>query len=286
MAAQYCSLVSPSSLDPRERANTIAQRALLVAILSAVFTGAAFLVPLGREFFTASYHTEQFLRGLTASSRMDVQQALTHVKQGSPAEDALFNLADLWRAAFEASGAKSEPDFKVEGATLDHTWQPYRVCFANIAVLPRKCWEVTDFIYEDGTGLVERFSVDGVPIDRISYRGSGDSDSLGNEGGITIDAYRRGWLGTPANDRACVAFLLKAPDVGKIVTHHFSREDWQFVDRQQKTVKGDIAWPAKVHNFRDVVAAVCVDSSAGLVLINEVKTGKDHKGTSSGWLWL
>jgi hypothetical protein len=273
----------PVDTDPRQRANTIAKWALAVSILSAIFTASAWAIPLYRELSDAKRHEDGLITGFASSSRSEVLRAFSHVSPGSHAESFLANVKDLWRAAFNASDTASESTFTASGASSELTSAgTYRVCFADLPILPRGCWIISDFVHQPDTGLIERFSVDGIPVDRLSTNYSSDQDS---EYGLNISAKYRGNIISPSGDRVCTTFLL-AVTGDRHKTHHFKRSDWLIEDRTEKEIAGDIAWPATLKYFRDQLAAVCIDSSQGFLLIREIASADNGNVTRSGWLWI
>lgn len=286
-------LLTPGAGDPRVVANRIAVGALVVALVSALFTGLTFLTPLTQVQSSQYYHANEFLKGISAESRTDVLRALSHTKAGSPAEALLLNLRDAWRAAFNASKIRSEAKFKVSGGSVAGHWGGYDACFAKIAVLPTGCWTLTDFIHDPATGLVVRFSVEGIPIEQISMRSSTTEDSLGGEVGLLVKARLQGRINNPntsKGDRTCVTYLLDAEFEEKNRNHVFNRKKWVINDRLLEKAKGDVAWPSVLYYYAESMAAVCVESSGGFIQVKEVQSkkqrGKKRPTAKWGWLWL
>lgn len=273
----------------RRVANKIATGALVVSILSAIFAAGVFFYPRLEKWQANAAREKAFVEGVAADRRGVLLAGMTQVQPGSPSERYMRTLSDLWRAAYFASRNTSEADFTARGGSIEPA-EPagYRVCMANVSVLPRGCHVFSDFIYNVDSGLIERFSIDGVPVDMLVFRYTDDTDYLGDEGRLKVRARMTGKLRSPDQGEECVSFLLTAEsDPGKAKwPMRFDRQDWNVQDRQERRMADSaVAWPATLSRLNRSMGAVRVPSNGGgFVWIRRVKDTKSNLYVSGGWL--
>ncbi|MCC6497949.1 MAG: hypothetical protein IT193_16980 [Propionibacteriaceae bacterium] len=230
-----------------------------------VVAGATFAitqVPALQKATRDSAREAAVAQALAASSRIEVDRSLSSVADGSAADRYLKAILWVWTAEADAVGT-SMNDFTAGGGSMEQSLDGFRVCYPGLGTMPETCVQVSAFVHDADTGLVNRFSLDGVPVDRL-VSGSSDVDALGNEGGLEVRAAVMGDLKNASRTRRCVVVQLTDPrdtwDEDKI---RFRRASWDVRDMENAAASGRVAWPKSIGIYDEKAGAACIDETAG-----------------------
>lgn len=263
-------------------ANFIAVGAAIFSLIGAGISA----YPLIQESSRQTEHRESLVAGLAGDEPSKIKAARTHVVASSPADVFLVNVDDWWYAADWAIEASKTPT--PEAGSWQHEGNGYRVCLPKLLPGDQVCLKLANFIYDPDNGLITRFSVDGVPVDSMSWDKSPSKDLIPKDRDLPLDVRAIGRIDLSSQDVRCVSYTIDMETRGfdgdskKVLYFNTKQFETQDINEQHATHR--LLWPRHLNGFQKATAVVCVPDYGGWIKIARQKSAKDTTVTAITWL--
>lgn len=257
-------------------ANVIAVVAALISLIGAGISA----WPLYLEHNSQVEHRDALVKALASGERFSIKTARAHVTAKSPADVFLQRVDDWWYAADWAAPGVPTP----EPGSYQSQERGYKVCLPKLLPGDQVCVELSDFVYDPETELITRFSVDGYPVDTMSWKEDGAAD-LAPKDAMPIDLRAIGRIDLVGQEMRCVAYTMrmKQGDSKAVIT--FKKNAFLSQDIQEKTVAKRLVWPSRITRFETATGVLCVPNYGGWVWIARQKSAKNTEEAGDGF-WV
>lgn len=260
----------PETAEAPSRRRNLDVWALALAIASLFVSATALAVPWASGVVSRKERVDRFTEGVAASTRLGVLDVMDEVVEGSVAGRYLGVLDRLWTAQESPSFVMGRntvdvgsDDFVAESRCGAFSVTCRRVCYPAASLAgPRGCYDFSDFRFDPNSGLISRFSIQGIPIDMLVSQTDLESDlSLAKRGSRSENfrVFQLGAIRRPDMQQASVALLLSS-DIGDTTTTRFGRGGFEAYDRNVDEALGRrswaLVWPRELPFFVQRYAAV------------------------------
>lgn len=265
----------------RRTANIIAVVAAFISVVSA----AAAVAPFYLEHSRQAKQQEALMDGLISDNWLESKAALAHVVKDSPA-DVFVNAIDDWWYAADWAG--DGPDPTPQAGSWERRDGAYQACLPRLLPGDQVCLRLADFVHDPASGLITRFSVDGLPVDAISWIKTDSQDLVPKDRGVPLNVRAISRIDLVSQKVRCVSYRLNMETEqvngdGKVLMY-FNVKRFLTQDINEKAASKRLLWPSQIHGFEKANAVVCVPDYGGWFQLVRQKSAKNDAATGTAWI--